>query len=459
MSSSNTETLVEVTMPQLGVSVSEGTVVGWRRQVGETIARDETICEIETDKITTECPSPASGVVSEIVVAAGETVEVGRVLARISSTGGAGEVDWQDLPSSPQATEEAPADGAEDALTPAGSAAVRADGLSVPDAASPDRSEPPGREGGNRHYSPVVMRMVAAHNIDVRELTGTGRGGRVTKKDVEAHMASQSQEHEQDEPPLHGESPYEAARAQALPSLAQAPTTAQPLATEAGAGRGEPLSRMRRSIGEAMSRSLKTAATCTTVVECDMSAIERARRERGLRALPYVARCTVETLSAFPALNATLEDELITRHDRVHLGIAVSLGEEGLIVPVIRDAQNLSVAGLAEQIRQSAERARLGRLTADDVRGATFTITNPGAFGAVLATPVIPLPQVAILDLEAIVRRPVVLVDHDGLESIAIRPIVNLCMSWDHRALDGAYAAQFLTALRGRIERYADAPV
>ncbi|MGX6450013.1 2-oxo acid dehydrogenase subunit E2, partial [Patulibacter sp. S7RM1-6] len=214
----------------------------------------------------------------------------------------------------------------------------------------------------------------------------------------------------------------------------------------------QPPSRMRTAIGRAMRAALDTAAHCTTVVECDMTRIERERRELGLTALPLVAAHVVATLREFPALNATMDGEAITRYERVHLGIAVALGDDGLIVPVLDDAQDLSPAGLGRRIKDVATRARAGALRPDEVRGGTFTITNPGAAGALIATPVINVPQVAILDLEAIVRRPVVVADADGNESIAIRSMAHLCLGWDHRALDGLYAARFLTALRRRIE-------
>jgi 2-oxoglutarate dehydrogenase E2 component (dihydrolipoamide succinyltransferase) len=209
---------------------------------------------------------------------------------------------------------------------------------------------------------------------------------------------------------------------------------------------------MRQTIGEHMLRSLRTAATCTTVIEVDMSRVEAERARLGITALPLVARATVETLREFPALNATLEGEDYTRHEAVHLGIAVSLGEEGLIVPVIRDAQDLSAEGLAKRIRDAAKRARSGGLSPDEVRGGTFTITNPGGYGSILATPVINQPQVAILDTEAVVKRPVVITDADGNDSIAIRPMTILGLSWDHRALDGALSAQFLATVKRRLE-------
>jgi pyruvate/2-oxoglutarate dehydrogenase complex dihydrolipoamide acyltransferase (E2) component len=265
------------------------------------------------------------------------------------------------------------------------------------------------------------------------------------------------------EPPLHIESPYRpepvppraapapsappAPRAEPAPAPAAAPQTAV-----TATGRGEPLSRMRKSIGEHMKRSLELAAHCTTLVECDMSAVEARRALIGTTALPIVARCVVDALREYPDLNAWLEGDTFTRHEQVHLGIAVSLGDDGLIVPVVRDAQDLSDEGLARRIRELARRARDRELGPDDVRGGTFTITNPGQYGALAATPIINQPQVAILDLEAVVKRPVVITDAAGNDAIAIRPIAMLCMSWDHRAIDGAYAARFLTALRRRIE-------
>jgi pyruvate/2-oxoglutarate dehydrogenase complex dihydrolipoamide acyltransferase (E2) component len=233
------------------------------------------------------------------------------------------------------------------------------------------------------------------------------------------------------EPALHMESPYR-----------EEPP--QP-----GIPGGRELSPMRKRIAEHMVQSLRTAAHCTTIVEADMSRIEAARGR--LSYLPFVARTTIDALREHPTLNATLEGELLTVHEPVHLGIAVSLGEHGLVVPVIRNAHELSHEGLAARIADVAERARSKRLSPDELSGGTFTITNPGAFGAVLATPIINQPQVAILDLEAVVKRPVV-VSGAGGDSIAIRPMTYLCLSWDHRALDGAVAAQFLSTLKRRIE-------
>jgi pyruvate/2-oxoglutarate dehydrogenase complex dihydrolipoamide acyltransferase (E2) component len=214
---------------------------------------------------------------------------------------------------------------------------------------------------------------------------------------------------------------------------------------------------MRRQIGEHMKRSLDTAAHCTTWIEVDVSRIEAARTGLGLTALPFVARAAVAALREYPALNAWMEDQRYTVHQEVHLGIAVSLGEDGLIVPVVHDAHNLSVEGLGARIKDLARRARARELTPDEVRGGTFTITNPGQYGSIMATPIINQPQVAILDLEAVVKRPVVITDTDGNDAIAIRAMTILGLSWDHRALDGVLAAQFLASVKRHLEEWTGA--
>ena len=243
------------------------------------------------------------------------------------------------------------------------------------------------------------------------------------------------------EPVLHIESPY---RPGAGASVSGPYTPPE----------GRPLSRMRQAIGVHMKQSQMTAATCTTWIEVDVSRIEIARKKLAITALPLIARCTIGALVEFPLLNAWLENDVHTVHEQVNLGIAVALGEDGLIVPVVRGAQDLSPEGLSRRIRDLARRARSRQLSPDDVHGATFTITNPGQFGSMMATPVIAQPQVAILDVEAIVKRPVVVTDQFGEDAIAIRPMVILGLSWDHRALDGALAARFLASVKKRVESY-----
>jgi pyruvate/2-oxoglutarate dehydrogenase complex dihydrolipoamide acyltransferase (E2) component len=396
VSSSRTDTsLVDVTMPQMGVSVAEGTIVAWRVEVGDRIEADATIAEISTDKIDTEVPAPVTGVVAEILVEVEETVEVGTVLARIATAG------------APAADQAPPLDG-----EPGG-------------APTTETKSPRTHRSGNGHrrYSPVVQRIASEHGIDLSQVEGTGRDGRVRKQDVLAFVEA--------EPPLHIESPYRP----------------EPVAPAA-----DGLSRMRRQIGEHMKRSLDTTATCTTWIEVDMSRVEAARKRLGVTALAFVARACIDALREHPALNAWLEGDRYTRHAEVNLGIAVSLGEDGLIVPVIQRAHELSAEGLAARIRDLARRARARELTPDDVSGGTFTITNPGQYGSVMATPIINLPQVGILDFEAVVKRAVVVTDADGNDSIAIRPMTILGLSWDHRALDGALSAQFLATVKRHLE-------
>jgi len=287
--------------------------------------------------------------------------------------------------------------------------------------------------------SPVVRRIADEHGVELGLVTGTGRLGRVTKKDLLAFIEGGNGKPA--ERPLHTESPYRE-EPEAMPTTnSQLPT-----------GEGEPLSLMRRQIGEHMVRSLQTAAHCTTIVEADMSAIEAARGK--LSYLPLVAKATIAALREHPQLNATLEGDRLVQHEAVHLGIAVALGDDGLIVPVVRNAHELSHEGLANRIVDLAERARSKRLEPDEVGGGTFTITNPGRYGALLATPIINQPQVAILDLEAVTKRAVVVSDEQGRDSIAIRPMTYFCMSWDHRALDGVLAAKFLGAVRRNVEEW-----
>jgi pyruvate/2-oxoglutarate dehydrogenase complex dihydrolipoamide acyltransferase (E2) component len=413
VSSSPTDVLVDVTMPQMGVSVAEGTVVAWRVEIGDRIQADATICEISSDKIDTELPAPVTGVVAEILVPVESTVTVGTVLARIASGDGA-------------RTGIASGDG--------GAPPVQSlDGDPGGPSTTETQIHSPTRSGnGHRHYSPVVQRIATEHGIDLGQVEGTGRGGRVRKQDVLALVDAPAVE----EPPMHIESPYRP----------------DPVPAPAPAGDGGQLSRMRRQIGEHMKRSLDTSATCTTWIEVDMSRVEAARSRLGLTALPFVARASIDAIREHPALNAWLEGERYTRHSDVNLGIAVSLGEDGLIVPVIHRAHELSPEGLAARIRDIARRARARELTPDDVQGGTFTITNPGQYGSIMATPIINQPQVAILDLEAVVKRPVVVTDADGNDSIAIRPMTILGLSWDHRALDGALSAQFLASMKRHLE-------
>jgi 2-oxoglutarate dehydrogenase E2 component (dihydrolipoamide succinyltransferase) len=392
---------VEIAMPQMGISVAEGTIVEWRKRPGDLVEMDEPVCDVSTDKVDVEIPAPVAGRLARIVAEPGETVGVGAVLAELEVGGGGG---------------------------------GGADGESG-EPASTDRSQV---------YSPIVRRMAADNGVDLEQVEGHGVGGRVRKADLVAFLE------ERHERPLHTESPYK-------PGPEEPPRGAEDLL---GPTRREPMSPMRRQIAAHMVESRHTAAHCTTVVEVDFGRLAARRDElrppmadRGvnLTYLAFVACEVVAALERHPILNASIEGEEIVHHSDVNLGIAVAL-EDGLIVPVIRRAERLSLEGMAAAIGDLAARAREKRLDPDDVQGGTFTITNPGRFGAVLATPIINSPQVAILDLEAVVKRPVV-VERDGEDLVAIRPMSYLCMSWDHRALDGAEAARFLGELREGLEQ------
>ena len=438
MSSSRTETLIEVAMPKMGISVSEGTILEWRKQPGDWIEADETIADVTTDKVDVEIPAPASGRLARIIAERGDTVPVGEPIAEIDAEAKPGEAHPEESAvRSPQSAE--PEEAA----------------VSSPQAAEPqkDSGGEPDRSG---FVSPVVRRIADKHGVDLEQVEGTGVGGRVRKKDVLAYVeANGGNGQAKPAPVLHSESPYRPEESAVRSSQSAEVAEAEPVAGE----RREPMTPMRQMIAKHMLDSRRTSAHCTTIVEVDMSRVAARRAElkeamkrRGvpLTYLAFVAQATVEALGEFPVLNASVEGEEIVYHDDVNLGIAVAL-DDGLIVPVIPKAQRLSLEGMAAAIADVAARARAKQLEPDEVHGGTFTITNPGQFGAVLATPIINQPQVAILDLEAIVKRAVV-VDGPDDDAIGIRPMTYLPMSWDHRALDGAVAAQFLSRVKARLE-------
>ena len=415
-------TLVSVFMPKMGISVSEGTILEWRKQPGDWIEADETIADVTTDKVDVEIPAPASGRLARIIAEPGDTVPVGEPIAEIDAEAKPGEAhpEEETTDRGPQAPEPESAVGSRQS------------------ADEPDRSG---------FVSPVVRRIADKHGVDLEQVEGTGIGGRVRKKDVLAYVEANGENGQaKPAPVLHSESPYR-------------PEEPAPSIEHAAGERREPMTPMRQMIAKHMLDSRRTSAHCTTIVEVDMSRVAARRAElkeamkrRGvpLTYLAFVAQATVEALGEFPVLNASVEGDEIVYHDDVNLGIAVAL-DDGLIVPVIPKAQRLSLEGMAAAIADVAGRARAKRLEPDDVHGGTFTITNPGQFGAVLATPIINQPQVAILDLEAIVKRAVVVDGPDG-DSIGIRPMTYLPMSWDHRALDGAVAARFLSRVKARLE-------
>jgi pyruvate dehydrogenase E2 component (dihydrolipoamide acetyltransferase) len=462
-----TETAVDVVMPQMGVSVSEGTITKWLKSEGEQVEADEPLLEISTDKVDTEVPSPASGTLTQIVVQEGETVEVGTKLAQIGgaeSTEAAEATPAEEVPepaTAQAAAESAAASGAE-GETPAPEPVVEAPPV-APTAPAGD-----GAADGKSFVSPVVARIASEHGVDPGQVQGTGRGGRVTKKDILSFI-------EQGAPaaaPTAPEAPPAPPERRPAPTPPAPPATA-PAAEPAvpqpvGAAEGEqlePISAMRRGIAEHMRRSLDTAAHVTSAIEVDMSKVVSIRKKLkpeyqkaygiNVTYLAFIARATVETLRDYPWINGEIRGEQIVTRNYVNLGFAVELADgKGLIVPVLKHAEGLNLLGIARGVVDIAQRARDKKLSPDDVQGGTFTITNPGGYGTFHGTPVISQPQAAILGTYAVVKRPWVIQDDRGEDVIAIRPIMNLTLTYDHRLVDGALAGRFLRDVREKLETW-----
>ena len=467
-----TGTQIEVVMPQMGVSVSEGTITKWLKQPGEAIAQDEPLLEISTDKVDTEVPSPGEGVVAEILVAEGETVEVGTLLAVIAPAGAA--VAEHSQPVSP----EPPVPAAPAPPAPVEPPAAAEPAVTAASGSEPQRPQAPAGDaaGGNGRtfVSPVVARIAAEHGVDPAAVTGTGTGGRVTKKDMLSYIESAAQAPAA-EPvaarrarrgsgraraaaaePVAAASPLRRSSRRAVQPTPPAPAAAAPAPVAAAsplqAGEvEEPMTAMRRGVMEHMRRSLDTSAHVSSAIEVDMSRIvaARARLKKEYEAsygvnptyLAFIAHATVETMKDYPWLNGEIRGEKIVTRAWVNLGIAVALEDgKGLIVPVIKNAQDLNLLGTARAIADLATRARTKKLLPDDVQGGTFTITNPGGFGTFHGTPIISQPQVGILGTYAIVKRPWVVQDELGQDVIAIRPMMNITLTYDHRLIDGAYS-------------------
>ncbi len=469
-----TETAVDVVMPQMGVSVSEGTITRWLKQEGEQVEADEPLLEISTDKVDTEVPSPASGTLTQILVQEGETVDVGTKLGQIGGSA-AGEAP------APAAEPEAPAPAAEGAAEPAAEEAAPPPSPEPAAAPTPPAPAPAPTGNGKAFVSPVVARIASEHGVDPSQVPGTGSGGRVTKKDILAFVESggaQQQQPEEQQPaaapePAQTEAPAaaqpEAPAAPAPPAKEPAPPAKPPAPAPVAAGETlpgetvEPITAMRRGIAEHMRRSLDTAAHVTSAIEIDFSRIVAVRDKLkqeyqaayGVNPtyLAFVAKASVETLRDYPYVNAEMRGDSIVTRNFINLGIAVELAEgKGLIVPVIRNAEGLNLLGLARGIAEIANKARNKQLVPDDVQGGTFTITNPGGYGTFHGTPVISQPQSAILGTYALVKRPWVIEDELGKDVIAIRPLMNITLTYDHRLVDGALAGRFLRDLRERLE-------
>ena len=439
--------MTEVVMPQMGESIVEGTLTKWLKKPGDRVERDEPLFEISTDKVDTEIPSPAAGTLREVLVEEGKTVGINTVVARIEDGAGNGAAPAKPAAVASAPPAETPAPAAAQATAPA----PRAAPAPAAEAATAEPAEPAESAGP---LSPLVRKMARENNIDLSRVKGTGAGGRITKQDLEAHLGGGQQ------------APAAAAPTPAKPAAApvQAPPASSPYVPPAAQTpakvRIEPMSTMRQKIAQHMVMSKRTSAHVTTIHRVDMTKVAKIRvRQKDdfqtrygipLTYLPFVVRAAVEALRTFPIVNASIEGTNILYHNDINIGIAVAL-ENGLIVPVIRNADEKNVLGLQRAIVDLAARARSRQLKPDEVQGGTFSITNFGTFGSIVATPVINQPQVAILGVGAVTKEPVVIDD-----AIAIRSMCYLSLTFDHRLIDGALADQFTAKAKAVLENWSE---
>ena len=464
----------EVVMPALGESVTEGTVTTWLKSVGDAVETDEPLVEVSTDKVDSEVPAPASGFLAEIRVPEDETVEVGTVLAVITAQAPSAAPSEPAAPAAPAAAPAAPAQQAPVPASPAPQAPAPAPAAPVNPFPTPaslaqtaetgqlaqSSASTPAQVSQTGYVTPIVRKLAREAGIELAEVTGTGIGGRIRREDVEAAIKARQA--------------AQAPAAPAAPTASAAPQTATTAAPgenifsgrEASPLRGttEKMSRLRQTIARRMVESLATAAQLTTVIEVDVTKIAalRARAKDAfvqrentkLTFLPFFVKAATEALRFHPKLNATINDKEVTYFDHENIGIAVDT-ERGLLVPVIKNAQGMSIADVSRSINDLAARTRSATIGADELSGSTFTITNTGSGGALFDTPVLNMPETAIMGVGTIVKRPVVVKDELGNDSIAIRSMVYLSLSYDHRLVDGADASRFLMDVKRRLEEAA----
>ncbi|MGZ5383306.1 MAG: dihydrolipoamide acetyltransferase family protein [Acidimicrobiia bacterium] len=459
-----------VTMPQLGETVTEGTILSWAKKPGESIAADEILFEVSTDKVDTEVPSPVAGTVLEILVEAGVTVPVGTPLIVI---GEAGEVPASEPASAPEpspqppsvpAPEPSPQPPSVPAPEPVAASIPVAEEAAVapvsPEGAGSAPSEPGEPAEVASFLSPVVRKLANEHNLDLSKIVGTGRAGRITRKDVLQLIDAGG-----------GAAPVAPATAPA--PAAAAPAVATPVASVPPGAipvmEGDDvrdLDRIRTRIGTNMILAKQTAAHVWTSVEVDYERVERVRQRHrasfkaregfSLTYMPFIARATIDALNAFPVVNSSyyLEEKKAVFHARVNLGVAIDLDQGGLIVATIHDSDGLRMIGLARRVRDLADKARAGNLEPDDVAGSTFTITNPGPFGSFMSAAIINVPNTGILSTDTVKKRPTVITNEEGQDMIAIRHIGYLGLTWDHRAFDGSTAVLFLRKIKENLETW-----
>ena len=468
--------MADITLPQLGETVTEGTITRWFKKVGDTVAADEPLFEVSTDKVDTEVPSPVAGTLTEIRVNEGDTVPVGTVIAVVGAANAAA-APAPVAPAPAAAPAPVPAPVAKPAPAPAPVAQPAPAPAARPAAAVATATRTAiAPNVSNKLLSPVVRRLVADHGIDVNALIGTGPGGRITREDVldfidrtgstpvapaPAPVVQAAPAPQVSATPV---APAPAPQVARTPAPAPVAASAPPTKFTAPSERETvlPLSKIRKLTASHMIMSQAVSAHAFSVVEVDYANVDATRSEvkdqfkqsEGftLTYLPFIARAIVDALAEYPNLNASIEGDSLVVHNYVDLGIAVDLEFNGLLVPVVRSADGKRLRAIAREISDLATRARARKLTPDEIQGGTFTISNNGSAGSVLTMPIINQPQVAIMSTDAIVRKPVVARLSDGTESIAIHPVGNLAMSWDHRAFDGAYAAGFLSKVKRVLE-------
>jgi pyruvate dehydrogenase E2 component (dihydrolipoamide acetyltransferase) len=460
--------MAEIQLPQLGESVTEGTITKWFKQVGESIAEDEVLFEVSTDKVDSEVPSPVSGVLTEIRVPEGDTVDVGTVIAVVGDAGSA-PAPAAEAAAAPEPVAAPPEAAVEPEPVPAPAAPAAPAPAPVDQAPAPIPTTPapaaeatPADGTAGKLLSPIVRQLINDYGLDASRIPGTGPGGRITRADVEQAIRSgvaTTQAPAAPAPAAPAPAAAAAAPAAAAPSAPRRPAPAP----RSGTGDTfEPLNNIRRRTGEHMVMSKQTSPHAYTIVEVDYENVERVRRRHrqtfrdqegfGLTYLPFISRAVIDALRDFPHMNASVGDGELVVHNYVNLSIAVDLDFEGLLAPVIHEADDKRLRAIARDINDLASRARTKKLSADDISGGTFTLSNSGSFGSYLVLPIINQPQVAILSTDGVHRRPVVVTDAEGGESIAIHSVGLLAMSWDHRAFDGGYAAAFLREVKEILE-------